>query len=549
MPTITLNRKVLDNLLGKKYSDEKLRDRISYLGTGLEGMNENEIIVEIFPNRPDLLSDQGFARALGSFMGIKTGLKKFNVTRSEHKLIVEPSVKEVRPYTACAIVKGINFSEEKIKEVIQIQEKLHITYGRNRKKVAIGIYPFEKIKTPIRFVAMKPEDIHFRPLEFPRELNGRQILSQHPTGREYGHLLEGQAKFPIFIDAQDKILSMPPIINSHDVGKIDQTTRDVFIECSGFDYDVLSKCLNMIVTALADMGGAIYSMEIDFYGKKVVSPNLSPAEFKVNLGYINKRLGLRLKEKDIKQLFERMGHGYTQGKVSVAAYRADIMHQADLAEDIAIAYGYENFSEELPKISTIASEDKLENFKRKVSEIMAGQGLLECNVYHLTNKEYQMKLMNFNGEPIELSNALNLEYNVLTSWLIPSLMSVLRNNKHNDYPHNIYTISRTFKKSNITETGVGEEEKLASCLCSDTADYTRIRQVMDYLLRMLGIKFQVEETSHTSFIAGRVGKVVAGDKEIGIIGEVHPQVIGNWSIELPVCAFELNLSELIKLLR
>jgi phenylalanyl-tRNA synthetase beta chain len=213
MPTVTLNRKVVDKLIGKKLSDDKLKERISFLGTDLENLDAKEIHVEIFPNRPDMLSEQGFSRALSSFIGTKPGLKKYSVKKSNHKVIVEESVKEVRPYTACAIVKNLKFDHEKIKEIIQIQEKLHITYGRNRKKCAIGVYPFEKIKTPIRFIAKKPQEIKFQPLESKKELTGLQILSQHPTGRDYGHLLEGKDKFPIFVDANDNVLSMPPIIN------------------------------------------------------------------------------------------------------------------------------------------------------------------------------------------------------------------------------------------------------------------------------------------------------------------------------------------------
>ena len=178
MPTVTLNRKVFEKLVGKKLADDKLRNRISYMGTGLEHVDANEIQVEVFPNRPDLLSEQGFSRAFSSFIGVKPGLRKYEVKKSNHRVIVEESVRDVRPYTACAIVTGLKFDDEKIKEIIQIQEKLHITYGRNRKRCAIGIYPFEKIKTPIRFIALKPEEIKFQPLEYPKVINGRQIYRQ-----------------------------------------------------------------------------------------------------------------------------------------------------------------------------------------------------------------------------------------------------------------------------------------------------------------------------------------------------------------------------------
>src|SRR3989338_8396529 len=267
MPTINISRKVFEQLVGRKLPLEKLKDRISYLGTDLESVTENEIIVEVFPNRPDMLSVQGFARAFSSFIGAKKGLRKYTVEKSNEKVIIEKSVADVRPYTACAIVKNLHFDDEKIKEVIDIQEKLHITYGRNRKKVAIGIYPFEKIKTPIRFLAEEPKNIIFQPLESNKKMNALEILEKHPAGKAYWHLLQGKEKFPVFRDANGEVLSVPPIINSHETGKINEKTKDIFIECSGFDFDVLQKCLNIIVTALHEIDGKIYSMELH-YGNK-----------------------------------------------------------------------------------------------------------------------------------------------------------------------------------------------------------------------------------------------------------------------------------------
>src|SRR3989338_6483325 len=260
MPTVHFNKDVFEQYAGKKLPLELLKDRIGLLGTDLEGIENNTITVEVFPNRPDMLSVQGFARAFSSFIGHKPGLREYHAIPSREKVIIEKPVSTVRPYTSCAIVRGIRYNDEKIRELIDIQEKLHITYGRNRKKIAIGIYPFEKIKTPIRFTAKKPEDILFRPLGADRKMSARDALKHHPAGLQYGHLLDGQKLFPVFLDANDEVLSVPPIINSHETGRITEETKEVFIECSGFDYGLLSACLNMIMAAMADMGGKTFSM-------------------------------------------------------------------------------------------------------------------------------------------------------------------------------------------------------------------------------------------------------------------------------------------------
>ena len=549
MPTITINKKVFDKYVGKKLPTEKLKDRISYLGTDLEEVTDKEIVVEIFPDRPDMLSLQGFARAFSSFIGVNTGLRQYKVEHSNDKMIVDKSVSDVRPYTACAIVKNLHFDDEKIKEVIDMQEKLHITYGRNRKKVAIGIYPFEKIKTPITFLAQSPKDIIFQPLEYPRKINALQILKEHPAGRDYGYLLEGKEKFPVFRDANGEVLSVPPIINSHKTGKINEKTKDVFIECSGFDFEVMKKCLNMIVCALYEMGGKIYSMELIYGNNKFTTPDLTPEKMNVDINYINKWLGLDLKENEMKLFFERMGCGYKNKKVIIPAYRADIIHQVDLAEDIAIAYGYENFKGLIPNVATIAEENKFEVIKNKIADLLIGLGLIETSTYHLTNTKFQCKRMNNDARSIELANSISSDYDILRSWIIPSLMEIFSNNKHHEYPQKIFTIGTIFKENNVFDTNIEENERLAVAISSEKTDYTEIRQINDYLFRSLDLKYDIKETDHNSFIEGRVSRVIVNGKKVAYIGEINPSVLANWELGMPVTALELNLTDLFHIIK
>jgi len=543
MPNVSLNKKTVMKLIGKTIPDEKLKDRISMLGTDLDQVTDKHIDVEIFPNRPDMLSEQGFARALSSFMGIKTGLRNFKVQKSSYTVNVQPSVKAIRPYTMCVVVKNIKFSREVIEEIIQIQEKLHVSFCRNRKKAAIGIYPLEKIKFPIKYFAEDPKKVKFIPLEGKKELTGLQILSQHPTGREYAHLLEGKKKFPFFQDANKEILSMPPVINSDKTGKITATTKDVFIEASGFDLNTLTLIINILSTMFHDMGGNVYEVKVKYGSKTILSPNLKPRTMKLDLKYVNKLLGLELKEAQAKTLLKKMGMDYTKGLVSYPAYRADILHPIDLVEDIAIAYGYENFQEEIPNISTIGEETQSEILKRKVAEIMIGLGYLECSSYHLTSENDQNERMNAKLKTIKLKNSLSLEYNVLRSWIVPNLLSILAKNKKYDYPQKIFEVGRIFKKGN-SETGTIENERVAVVSSHQTANFTEIKQVLDYVLRMLDLEYTVKEVEHPSFISGRCARITVGKKDVAFIGEIHPSVLENFGLEFPTCALELNLSEL-----
>lgn len=547
MPTVNLNRSVFEKLVGKKLPDDELKNRISMIGTDLERIEGDEIVVEVFPNRPDMLSEQGFARALSSFIGEKTGLRDYEVKESGEKLVVDKSLDKVRPYTVCAIVKNLNLDDEKIREIMQIQEKLHVTHLRRRKKGAIGIYPMEKINFPIYFSAKKPKDISFTPLESDTEMTGEEILENHQTGKEYGHLLEGFTKYPVFEDNNGDVLSMPPIVNSHKTGKVTENTKEVFIECSGFDFKVLEKCLNIIVTAFSDMGGELYSMELEYPGFHKVTPDLGPETRDIDLDYVNKRLGLDLDEDKLKECLMKMGYGYENGQALVPAYRADIMHMIDLVEDIAIAYGYENFEDELPSCATVGQEAGFEKFKNKIAQMLLGLGFLEANTYNITNLEFQTKKMNFEIPLVKLRNALSNEYNVLRAWAVPSLMEILSHNRHNEYPQNIFSFTDVFKKSDKTETGIKEDVRVGVVLCHEFAGYTEIKQVLDNILGHIGLEYECKETEHGSFIPGRVARGYVNGKGAAYLGEISPQVLENWGLSFPVAALELNLTDIYKM--
>jgi len=541
MPTITLDKKDVFELIGKKLPDDELKGRISMLGTDLEKVDDLEIVVEVFPNRPDLLSEEGFARALGSFIGVKTGLKKYDVKKSSFKVNVESSVENVRPFIRCAILKNVNLGDAAIKSLMQLQEKLHLTHGRKRKKVAIGVHDFDAIKFPLIYKAVKPDSISFVPLDMTAKMNLAEILAKHSKGRDYAFVLEGLSKYPVIIDAKNDVVSFPPVINGV-VTQVKEETKNLFIDVTGLDENAVTQALNILVASLADRCAEIYSLEVD----GVVSPDLSPRKMKVELSYVNKLLGLNLKQREFEELLSKMGFGYDKD-VLIPAYRGDIIHPVDIVEAAAIAYGYDNFTPEIPNLATIAEEDSFEKFKTKVANILIGLRMIETNTYHITNKENLNKKMNLDLGCVELSNALTKDYDVLRSWMIPSLMDVLKNNKNREFPQKIFEMGICFKENKEKETGVEEFTRLAVLISHTKSNFTEIKQVLDYLFNMLGLEYKIEDTEHTSFIKGRVGRVIVEGHKLAYIGEISPEVITNWELEMPVAALELNLSELFSL--
>lgn len=546
MANIKLPRKAFEEEIGKL--DEKMQEKISLFGTPFEKCDENEIEIEVFPNRPDLLSYQGFKRSFLNFIGKTKGIKEYKIQKKEkdYKVIIDPSIKKIRPFTACAIIKNINLNEEKIKELIEIQEKIHNTIGRKRKKLAIGIYPLEKIKLPITYTALDPEKIRFMPLESQKEMSAIEILERHPTGKEYASLLAGKEKFPIFMDSQNNILSMPPIINSQLTGRVTPQTKELFVECSGNDFEILKKCLNIIVTTLIDMGGVAYEMELG-YQKKEITPNLTPVKMKLSIQNTNNLLGLNLNEKEIKESLEKMGHNYLKGNVEIPSTRTDILHEVDIIEDIAIGYGYEKFIPEIPRISTIGKIDEKEIIKEKISEMLIGLNLLEVSNFHLTSKKDAYEKMGIsdkekqNKKIIEVKES-KTDFNLLRENLSHYLLKNLSENIDSEYPQRIYEIGRVFEYLE----GIKENEHLA--VAFSPSNFTELKQTIEYLSKMINIKIEIKEPKDTPnhFIEGRAGEIRVDDYSVGHIGEIHPKILNNFKIKMPVALFEINLEKIYK---
>ncbi len=540
MPTLTFEKKDLLKLIGKKIRDNELSENISYLGTDLKRIDKDEIVVEIFPNRTDMLTIEGFARALKAFMGIKTGIINYKVNKSKEKIIVENNVKKVRPYIAGAIIKNVKIKENIIKSLMQVQEKIHQTYGRNRRKVAIGIHDYDKIEFPLKYKSIQPRKIEFIPLNENEPMNLNEVLEKHPKGKAYSWILEGKERYPILLDKNNEVVSFPPIINSSRT-QVTTNTKNLFIEVTGEDEKAVEKTLNIIVTSLADRGGKVYSIKIN----NRETPNLKPSTIRVKPEYISKILGIELNESKLKKLLRKMNMDYEKKKAVVPAYRTDILHAFDIAEEAAIAYGYNKIGGELPEISTIGEEDDEYKFARKISEILIGFGLLETNTNNITN-ESEEKKAGFKGDLIKIKNSVTIGYTSLRKHIIPSLLKVLSENKHYDYPQNIFEINTVFTEDKKTETGIREEKNLGIVLCGKDADFTKIKQIINAVLRTTNTNFEIEEHSSETFIQGRAAKIIINKKEVGFFGELNPQVIENFQLDMPTAAAEIKITELMK---
>ena len=551
MVVVDTSYKLMTRLIGKKFSDKDLADAMFDMGFEME-LDGDNMRVEVTPDRPDLISTQGLVRAMRAYLKVRTGMPSYRVRKSDVRVIVKPSVSEVRPYTVAAVVKNLKFDDDRIKEVIWVQEKLHSTYARNRKKAAIGIYPLEHIASPITYSAEDPDKVKFVPLDFDHEISGRDVLKEHPAGREYAKLLENYDRYPFFMDTKGEVMSMPPIINSERLGKVTKSTKDVFIECSGHDLKALEVVLNILVTVLADMGGEVYSVEIDYGRKKACTPDLEPEKRQISAAFVNSVLGTGLKANQIKPLLERMMYGVVsvsgdRVKFLVPAFRSDIWHDVDVADDIGRAYGFGNIVPDHKPTATVGETTRDVKACDDIARLMVGLGYQQAFTLALTSSGDQFVKMNINElKHIKLGNAADNALDMVRVWLVPELAKCLVDNRSREYPQRFFETSYIVKPDDNADVRSRNILRFAAVSAHKSANYTEMRQAMGYVLDNLGYGYAVEAAEHGSFIPGRVGRVVVNGKKVGFVGELHPKVLANLGLEVPVSAVEVNLTDIFE---
>lgn len=562
MPTIDVNYAELQKLLKIDLATDldKLDEILANIKGEVKAFDQkvNSVNIEMKDtNRPDLWSIEGLARALRGYINQEKGIKTYSVNESTVKVNVDANLYDIRPFIGCSIIKDIHLSDDVIKGIMHLQDKLDQTHGRSRQKSSIGIYNLDLIKPPIEYTAVKPSEVKFVPLGFNEKMELNEILEQHPKGIEYGHIVKKNYLYPLLSDSEGNILSFPPIINSNDLGKITEESRNLLIEVTGTLYTTVLNTLNLVTSALIDRGGKPYSVTVNypknsnFKEGTVVTPNFDNKRFTLGVEETNRILGLKLSAKEISSSLLTAGLGVEKiGNdcltVLVPCYRVDIMHQVDIIEDVAIAYGYNNIEplwRELPTTGEAKPDQHLINVAR---DLMVGLGYQETLNTTLTNPETLFTKMNIPPSPlIELANPKVITMTCIRNWLLPSLMEFLSVNQSVEFPQKIFELGKVTLLDYTKETKTRDENWLAAATAHPNANFSEIKSALDSFMVNFGVEWQITESSNPSFIEGRVGNVIVDNTEIGFLGEINPVVLEAWKLENPTAAFEINLQTLI----
>ncbi|MBD3397897.1 phenylalanine--tRNA ligase subunit beta [Candidatus Micrarchaeota archaeon] len=519
MAVINVDFKKLEKLSG--HNEKKIIECLTNLGMPVEPGEEGGLVVEVTPNRPDLFCIEGIVRAVKAYYG--DVLPPYKAAPSNYVMEVEKETSKIRPAVCAAVVKGLDVDEDFLVDLMQMQEKLHDTIGRKRKKVAVGIHDLSKIKGRMRYFVSHGEK--FSPLDMEGEMDVAEILEKHPKGRAFAHLVE---KGAVLISDEEGIFSFPPIINGERT-RVTSKTKEVLVESTGTSQETVEKTVNIIATALADRGGRVYAVKV---GCKTF-PDFSPARVKMELNEANRVLGLGLSEKEASDALGKMGMGTEQGKVLVPPYRTDIISFTDIIEEIAIGYGYENLEPSLPSISTVGGGDESEE---QFHDALTGMGFLETKNYFLTNME-KLNAVGRGRGALGIKNSASEEFTFLRTSLLPGIMGCFSTNKMKGLPQLFYEIGTVYTKK--------EEERLCFGIMGEGASVTTLQPYLQTLIKEVGKKFRLKEAEDKCFIKGRCAKISIGKEDIGIIGSVHPETLEKFGLGHAVAVCEIDVSKLI----
>ncbi len=533
MAVISLYYRYLERLTGA--DKETILARLPMMGSDIERIEENHVDVEFFPSRPDLFSVEGVARAMKGFLGIETGLPGYNVTPSGISFSVDPGLASIRPYLGTAVIRGISLDEEAILSLMGLQEALHWALGRGRSKVAIGIHDLDRVTPPFRYIA-EERTRAFVPLDYDREMTMEEILEEHPKGRAYAGIVRDFQRFPLIVDACNQVLSFPPIING-ELTRVTGESTNLLLDTTGTDERAVMTAVNILCTALADAGGRIESVEVN----GTFIPTLAPTTRLVSARECSALLGIDVTPAELSLLLHRMRYsaepaGDDKVRVTVPCYRADIMHDWDIFEDAAIAFGYENVRAELPPTFTIGKAHPVIIIASCVRALGSGLGYQEVIPFTLTSERVMYTRMQRPVVPGTLCvlHPITEENTMVRTGILPLLLETLQFNRHRELPQRLFAVGDVVEE---LET----YQRAAFVSLHPGADFSEAYAVADALSRELSIPYTPGESGDPAFLEGRRGNLILEGRVAGTFGEIHPAVLNAFELEHSVAAVEIDL--------
>ena len=573
MPTISIDQSLIAQLLNRHGLDNdvaRMADELPLLGTDVDACNDQTLDIEIFPDRPDLLSGETLTRAMRPFLYKQKAKPNLDVAKGKITMTVDASLEHVRPVILGAVVRGVQSgtgaeNEAFIKALMDHQEKLHFALGRGRKRASIGVHDLATLSPPFR-VKTVPGSTSFTPLAMDEKMSIDEILTKHPKGIDYAHLLEEMDTYPVIVDKNEAVLSFPPIINGNHT-TVTSATKDFFIDVTGWDRRACEASLMLIASQLEERGGTIESVEVTcFDGKVEHLPNQEPLRHDVTERLLNGLLGRALTDDEIQTAINRMGGVFLGRKAAENApsrepmnmadvvdgdvvltfmmprWRFDILHPIDLVEDVAIGHGYEDLGTDVPRAPLTALPRTDGHIRRRIRDSLQGLGLMQIQSLTLSNDTDQFEAMRWPamGEVTRITNPITIDHTLLRQYLLPGLFRLLASNRHHELPQAVYELGTVVRDH-------ANSDRFAFLVAEQNGGFAAVRGRIQAIMRDLGATdYTIEPLGGKMgpWLTGRSAKVIVDGIHVGCFGEMDPHVGHHYELKVPLSGAEFDIQEL-----
>lgn len=519
----------------------------------LQPAGERQVVrMELLAVRPDMFDPGGLARTLRNYLGESLQPSKYVTQPSLFRVKAERPAQ--RPCIACAVVRNLKLDDDKIRVIMKLQENLHWALGRDRKRASIGVYDLDRLNGNIfSYGEVGADELKFAPLGFAadQELTPRQVLAEHPKGMAYARLLAGSERYPMLRDETGQVMALIPIINS-EATKVTGESHDFFIDVTGLEERIVHKALNTIVTSMLELDplATLETVVIEENGQDRITPDLTPQQATLNPERAATYIGADLDRAGVVKCLQRMGHGVTdrgEGDLGVAvpAYRNDVLHEVDLIEDVAIAFGYHNLVPTLVPTLTVGSEQLPERRATEARATLAGLGFLEVMTLLLSNEESQYDALGRErrDDHVTLLHPISLDQTMVRVALLPGLLDTFAVNTDHELPQRIFEVGKVSFLTD-SETGASESWRLATAAIGPRVDFASCRATAEATLREFRWGLATTPSSDPAFLPGRGAEVwgVRGEQRVklGLVGELHPAVLDRVGLSHPVGWMELD---------
>lgn len=525
----------------------RLQEFLEPLKGELDGIEGDTAKIELNDtNRPDLWTVEGVARGIRCWL---RGAEKHLAAMEDRglELLVQPGLEGVRPFISCFVSRGLALGDRGLAALVNSQEKLCATLGRERRTAAAGIYRLADISFPVRYRPADPETV-FHPLDAGREMTLRETLQSTETGVQYSGILEGAPVFPFLEDSLGRPVSFPPVLNSEGTGRVTPDDRDLFFEVTGTDRQTVSLMATIFACAMEDRGAVIERVTVRYpEGEAVACPEAYADTLTVPLHRIARTTGLDLQGGELPELLSRMDYPSVtvedrQVTAVMAPYRRDGIHPMDLVEDIAIAYGINRIEPLLPGDYTLGRPSPESRLGAAVKLLLVGAGCEEI-VRPVLTSPAKISLQTLTPDPpVLISNPMTAEYSAVGNTVLHCLLEVESVSGHAAFPHRLFTLGEVLRRDR--DEGLHTLWSLGVTAAGAGMDFGAAHSLLGVLAYGRGLELRLEPADDPRFIPGRSASVLLNGKKAGVIGEIHPLVLDAWGVSVPVSAFEVDLEPL-----